>query len=159
MIIINIVKCYYFQGIMSSGFSQNNNKDGAILCLPEIPEFDQSVSGSLKNILNDRLKISGFSRHFTCALCQVQMISSVQMIPAKTTCPKEWKLQYEGILVATGSMQSQNVCMEKSAMINGGLEDSRGQGPYLTPVTVECGRIPCPPYKQNDYLPCVVCSI
>lgn len=157
--------CYFFfQGMMSSNLPSGKHKEsGDILCLPEVPEFDSlTASGSTNKKLNYKTIISGFSRHLTCAVCQVQLTSSVFMIPAKTSCPKDWKLNYAGVLVSAGSKdtaQSRYICVEKSAVYNGGSEDSRGHGPFLTPVTVECGRIPCLPYSQDQYLPCVVCSI
>lgn len=153
-----------YTGMMSSSLPKvGNGGTGDILCLPEVPEFDNStVSGSTKQTYIQKTSISGFSRHWTCAVCQVQLISSVVTIPAKKSCPEDWKLEYAGVLVSAGSKetaQSRYVCVEKNAVYNGGLEDSRGHGPYLTPVNVECGRIPCPPYSQNQHLPCVVCSV
>lgn len=150
--------------MMSSNLPSGKNKgSGDVLCLPEVPEFDNlTASGSTKQTTNHKIIISGFSRHLTCAVCQVQLISSVVMIPAKTSCPKDWKFEYAGVLVSPGSKDtspSRYVCVEKGAIYNGGLEDSRGHGPFLTPVTAQCGRIPCPPYSQDQYLPCVVCSI
>ncbi|XP_061190884.1 uncharacterized protein LOC133199001 [Saccostrea echinata] len=151
-----------YTGFMSSSNIKSERGDpGDFLCLPQVPEYDSS--SSVRKVFNEHKSVvSGFTYHLSCAVCQVQLVSSVLMIPAKVTCPADWRLEYVGVLVTAGDKKggssARHICIEKNALYEGGIEDSRDKGPYLYPVAVECGRIPCPPYKKNDSLSCVVCS-
>ncbi|XP_062612010.1 uncharacterized protein LOC134273817 isoform X2 [Saccostrea cucullata] len=151
-----------YTGFMSSsGTELDRGAVGDFLCLPQVPEYDSS--SSVKKVLNEQKNVvSGFTYHLSCSVCQVQLVSTVLMIPAKVTCPAEWRLEYVGVLVTAGVKKGEggtrHICIEKTAFYDGGIEDSRDKGPYLFPVAVECGRIPCLPYKKNDNLSCVVCS-
>ena len=95
-----------------------------------------------------------------CAVCHAQTSASVLMIPAKRTCPGEWMMQYSGFLSAerydhTGA---DYICV---ALYGDYFEGTRGvnaDGRLIFPVRAKCGSLPCPPYTENQYVSCVVCT-
>ena len=95
-----------------------------------------------------------------CAVCQAKSAISVMMIPAKTTCPVGWTVQYSGFLGAGyygHPAASQYICVDKHPdHFEGGGANLNGKLIYS--VRGFCGSLPCPPYQNNRILPCVVCS-
>ena len=95
-----------------------------------------------------------------CAVCHAQTSASVLMIPAKRTCPDDWKLQYDGFLSAerfdhTGS---DYICVALYGDYFEGTRAVNADGRLIYPVKAKCGSIPCPPYAENQYVSCVVCT-
>ncbi|XP_034320784.2 uncharacterized protein [Magallana gigas] len=99
-----------------------------------------------------------------CAVCHVQSSGSVMMIPAKNTCPSGWNLQYHGFLVTdnddSGWYAFDFVCLhEDSEYLTEGARQHNQNGHILYPVTAVCGSLPCPPYRNGQYITCVVCTL
>ncbi|XP_062601856.1 uncharacterized protein LOC134263519 [Saccostrea cucullata] len=99
-----------------------------------------------------------------CALCRVQSAGSILMIPAKTTCPSGWIMEYNGYLItdnfSNGYHATDFVCLHGDPeYLTEGARQHNLDGHILFPVTAVCGSLPCPPYKQGQHITCVVCSL
>lgn len=97
-------------------------------------------------------------RYVPCAVCYVP--AAILMIPAKTTCPPSWTLQYSGFLTTNSDdfkSSSDYVCMDDNPQYIEGSRDNR-DGKLFYPVHARCGALPCPPYVNDAYLRCCVCS-
>ncbi|XP_022303428.2 uncharacterized protein LOC111110998 [Crassostrea virginica] len=97
-----------------------------------------------------------------CAVCHVTIATSSLMIPAKTTCPSEWTMQYNGYLVSDyfNYKAFDYICLHNDAeYMTEGARRHNDNGHILYPVQAICGSLPCPPYKDGQYITCVVCSL
>ncbi|XP_062619878.1 short-chain collagen C4-like [Saccostrea cucullata] len=95
-----------------------------------------------------------------CAVCLLMHASTI-MIPAKTTCPTGWTIQYSGVLTAEQDSHhgSDFLCLDGNPeyMTEGSrMKDYNGKLFY--PVRAACGSLPCPPYTSQQLVSCVVCS-
>ena len=95
-----------------------------------------------------------------CAVCYTPEKSVQVMIPAKTTCPKSWTVEYTGYLMTEKSSNQNNkdyICVDKdSKPVPGSAGNVNGASLYH--VTATCTGIPCPPYYNDIYVACVVCT-
>ena len=101
-----------------------------------------------------------------CAVCHVDSASSVLMIPAKSSCPGSWRVQYNGFLVSSGAVGNipwqafDYVCLHNDAeYLTEGARRYNDDGHILYPVQAVCGSLPCPPYKNGQYITCAVCTL
>lgn len=99
-----------------------------------------------------------------CAVCHVESSTSVLMIPAKNMCPSGWNMQYHGFLVTdnddSGWYAFDFVCLhEDSEYLTEGARQHDQNGHILYPVTAVCGSLPCPPYRNGQYITCAVCTL
>ena len=102
-----------------------------------------------------------------CAVCHVDSASSVLMIPAKSSCPGSWSVQYNGFLVSSNTAAGDHnwqafdyVCLHNDAeYLTEGARRHNDDGHILCPVRAECGSLPCPPYKNGQYITCAVCTL
>lgn len=99
-----------------------------------------------------------------CAVCHVNSTTALIMIPAKSTCPTGWNMQYNGYLVSNSNDANRHpydyVCLHNDAEYL--TEGSRQHAMYshdFFPVKAACGSLPCPPYKNAQYITCVVCTL
>nr|XP_022303431.1 short-chain collagen C4-like [Crassostrea virginica] len=99
-----------------------------------------------------------------CAVCHVGSTTSILMIPSKSTCPNGWNIQYNGFLVSNHNSASYSpfdyICLHNDAeYLTEGARLHNMNGHILYPVQATCGSLPCPPYKQDQYITCAVCSL
>ncbi|CAC5379447.1 unnamed protein product [Mytilus coruscus] len=142
-----------------------------MLCLPHDPE--SAPADFPTSVFDHRAgKIWGSEYQFTykniavddtvpCAVCKVRAATSTLMIPAKRSCPLNWTLQYKGV-IATGNDKeyaSDFVCIDENPEYFEGTRMNNFDGRTLYPISAQCGSLPCPPYKQDQYIACVVCSL
>ena len=91
--------------------SHSSHKGGGAnyLCLPNDPSYLQYTSGHQSerdHIYGSEYQtsngpLSAFNNHnVPCAVCYVSTRGTVLMIPAKTTCPSSWTLEYNGYLMS-----------------------------------------------------------
>ena len=95
-----------------------------------------------------------------CALCMDTSSSVSIMIPAKKTCPTQWRKHYSGFLTANyfaHRAASEYACVDEDPQFFEGRR-SNLDGKLFYPVVTVCGSLPCPPYEDSKYLKCVVCS-
>ena len=95
-----------------------------------------------------------------CSVSRSTVGSSVLMIPGKFSCYDGWTLQYHGDLVAGHHghiAASQYICLdEHSETLRTGYRNDNGK--LFHPLKAVCGALACPPYQENRYLTCVVCT-
>ena len=156
-----------YQGIAAGSLSDNSGGGANYLCVPHNPEY----------ILDDAL---GYAEHlhgvayrvpiaFTdlyqtivpCSICYVGQRASKLMIPAKTTCPSSWTLEYDGYLMADEYNHKRNAvyeCVDKHA-VSAPVEVPNIYGSSFYHVIAACNTgLPCPPYTTNKVITCVVCT-
>ncbi|XP_078330883.1 uncharacterized protein LOC111117898 [Crassostrea virginica] len=82
------------------------------------------------------------------------------VIPTKRSCPSGWSMEYNGVLVAGASdaFAFENICIDENREYFEGTRGHYDNGLTLHPVRARCGSLPCPPYTDNQYIPCVFCS-
>ncbi|VDI60561.1 Hypothetical predicted protein [Mytilus galloprovincialis] len=151
-------------------------QDGAAVnyvCLPHDPDFytgDVSMSpyGHMSTMYGAEYEDNYFGpnmfqKDVPCAVCRATKASSIMMIPGKSECPWTWKREYYGRLAAGGDdghgivAASEYVCVDYSPIaLEGGQANEDGK--LFVPVKAVCGTLRCPPYKNNAFLTCTVCS-
>ena len=161
----------------SSGFGAKalfESRGGGIdfQCLPSDPEWtgDEVTGNQANNYIHgveyyaaSLAKIIPSGEIFTgmpCSVCEVHHHHQQLMIPAKTSCPGGWVMQYTGYLMAerSGHISPSNyVCVNKEFEKLTGSTGNQPSG-YVNPVEAVCGALPCPPYQQGYELSCVVCT-
>lgn len=147
------------------------------LCLPFDPDwldndYTRSVPDSkitsVEYISGDNGLFANFNYYLKraeCALCQSITHPTVVMIPAKTSCPSDWKREYYGYLMSSGDQHNHSlnyICVisdssylkHADAAEVGGLAfvraDCSGSGNLK-----ECSS---GKYANGRQLTCVVCS-
>ncbi|CAG2251105.1 unnamed protein product [Mytilus edulis] len=143
------------------------------VCLPHDPDFyngDVSMSpyGHMSTMYGAEYEDNYFGQNMfqkdvPCAVCRATKASSIMMIPGKSECPWTWKREYYGRLAAGGDdghgivAASEYVCVDYSPIaLEGGQANEDGK--LFVPVKAVCGTLRCPPYKNNAFLTCTVCS-
>jgi hypothetical protein len=85
------------------------------------------------------------------------------MIPSKTSCPTGWNEEYHGFLTSEAAVdgwaQHEFLCLHEDAeWLTEGARQKNYNGRLFYPVKTQCGSLPCPPYINDKYVTCVVCS-
>ena len=92
------------------GGSHHRQRGGAAnhLCMPPDPDYSLNVQSGFQDP-GAYLYGNGYQKPYSgsrrmdtnipCAVCFVATQASVLMIPAKTTCPTGWTMQYNGYLM------------------------------------------------------------
>ncbi|XP_061166778.1 short-chain collagen C4-like [Saccostrea echinata] len=166
-----------YSGISSGRQYTNAGSGSNTLCLPHNPDpapvdYPKSFQGNNPSFSGS---LHGAEYQFTyrniaidddvpCAVCMVTNAASTLMVPAKTSCPAGWTVQYTGVLTsgsdASGHYGTDYLCLDENPeyMTEGArMQDYNGKLFY--PVHAVCGSLPCPPYKNQQLISCVVCSI
>lgn len=83
------------------------------------------------------------------------------MVPAKLSCPQGWTLQYHGYLSAeyAGDHAADFICVDSDPEFFEGLRQVNSDGHLIYPVQAYCGVLPCPNYKNGQYISCAVCTL
>ncbi|XP_056006008.1 short-chain collagen C4-like [Ostrea edulis] len=141
------------------------------LCLPIDPEWGRYKDGTngykayvygaeyqTENSLTNLRRLH--DHDVPCAVCLVHNRSVLRVFPARKTCYKGWKLEYDGYLMAgyyNHAAATTYKCMDRNPdTVTGGNSDHNG---YLFfSVEAICGSLKCPPYVNGRELVCVVCS-
>ena len=105
----------------------------------------------------------GTRKYIPCAVCDIEEQSEHRMIPAESTCPNGWQLQYQGYLMNYhhGTQAGNVICVSDQAL---GISPSSDAGirkivsQYLSHIVIDCKTFPCPPLNHAELLKCVVCS-
>ncbi|XP_062619877.1 short-chain collagen C4-like [Saccostrea cucullata] len=166
-----------YSGISSGRQYTNHGSGSNTLCLPhnpdptpvDFPEHFQSDISSFTGSLH------GAEYQFTyrniaieddvpCAVCMVSNAASTLMVPAKTSCPAGWTVQYTGVLTSgsdyTNHYGTDYLCLDDNPeYATEGARMHSYNGKLFYPVHAVCGSLPCPPYKNQQLVSCVVCSI
>ena len=134
--------------------SSNNRKnaDGDFLCLPNNHNpYPQRIKNAKLN-LEDINDANG--KNIPCAACVAKDRSIVFTFADTTTCPKNWFVEYVGLLAANPEYPGENICVDtdtSNALLKYAGKDLAviATGSYNA----------YDPYKEQDAVSCVVCSI
>uniref|UniRef100_K1QZL2 Short-chain collagen C4 n=1 Tax=Magallana gigas TaxID=29159 RepID=K1QZL2_MAGGI len=157
-----------------TGGSWYDHKGAAVdlLCLPRDPEWgiytdgDDDSRARVYGAEYETHASPGYIRTFyqhdvPCAVCLLRNKSVVKMFPARKSCYKGWKLEYNGYLMAGyhGQLAStMYTCIDEHPdTLHGGHANKNGYLFYS--VEARCGSLKCPPYVEGRELVCAVCSM
>ena len=172
----NISTCVPFiQGIAGGRHYSHHGSGSNILCLPHNPEPTPSgypqafqTSDAFGSLYGSEYQFSyrniAIDDDVPCASCLLTHASSVIMIPAKTTCPSGWTVQYNGVLTSGTNWDNhygtEYLCVDGNPeYMTEGARMKDYNGNLFYPVRAVCGSLPCPPYTNHQLVSCVVCSI
>ena len=96
-----------------------------------------------------------------CAVCYVVTRCVALMIPAKTQCPTNWTLEYDGYLVSEyygRDSRTMYECVDKSPESIPGLNGGSDPRAIFYLVEPYCNGLSCPPYDAGKELTCAVCT-
>ena len=133
------------------------------LCFPNTPEYTLSHTTNQNNFIwgtqYEGAAVGGEGGTARCAVCYVSTRPTVLMIPAKTSCPATWTVEYTGYIMGDGTSnrpgRTTYECVDASqeqtasSIYNGIFQHFR--------VSCNSG-VSCPPYITNKSLNCVVCT-
>ena len=141
-------------------------------CLPEKPQWEKYMDGTqansyiygteyeLQSGLNPFSNQNLHNANVPCAVCYAKGKNAQIMIPALTSCPRHWKTEYGGYMMAerySFAGRISYMCVDKNAeAADEGNKDENGNLAYV--VEGICGSLPCPPYVNGRELTCVVCT-
>ncbi len=158
-----------YTGRVAGAYFNQRGGGSNYLCLPNDPDY--GVIGT--NYIHDFSRIYGTEyelpaagTHDTdapCAVCYDSVRSSKLMIPAKTSCPTDWTIEYFGYLMAAANFgdrsRGQYVCVDKEQKaLPGSNINLNGNLLYHVRATCIGTGIQCPPYDSKRTLTCVVCT-
>ena len=154
-----------------AGGTYHDTKGGTndYLCLPDEPEYlnfkpgvqgHSPIHGAEYQTWNNQPMHPLHDHNAPCAVCHATLRESTLMIPARTSCPETWTLEYCGYLMTAyynhPSRRSAECVDKDSESIPGGVANTNGALFYHTEAT--CNGIPCPPYDPQKELTCAVCT-
>lgn len=137
------------------------------LCLPQDPKYSNyrpGVQGNSPLYGAEYETYTGgplshvFQHNVPCAVCSTTR-SKLLMIPAKSDCPTNWTLEYNGYLMTEYYNHNRNSfeCVDKDPdSIPGSAANINGALFYHVEAT--CNGIHCPPYDPQKELTCAVCT-
>lgn len=159
----------FHKGLIASKHWNEKGSGVNTLCLPHDPDpapsdFPISIhNGCNANIWGAEYQFNyrniAINDDPPCAVCQVQRSTTI-MIPAKRNCPIGWVKEYTGMLIGAWDNEyaSDYICLDENPEFFEGTRSHDDNGRTLYPVRARCGSLPCPPYVNNHYISCVVCS-
>ena len=100
------------------------------------------------------------SHNVPCAVCYVATRCVALMIPAKTQCPTNWTLEYDGYLAAEYKNNGRSIyeCVDKTPESVPGLNAYSDPRAFFQLVEPYCNGLSCPPYDSEKELTCAVCT-
>ena len=142
------------------------------LCMPDNPDYLQFASGVQGNNyvygveyrIAARQPLYNVTQHNApCAVCMAVSRYSLVMIPAKTQCPTNWRIEYVGYLMseqASHTHPTEYECVDKDPESVAGLDGVgwNSGSALLHHVEASCNGMACPPYEAEKELTCVVCT-
>ena len=153
-----------YSGLMGGTRSSDIDGGSTFLCLPSDPEYvsdsrTNTLSGSFSFSLVSALRYKSPSTDVvSCAICSVLSHAQVITIPARTSCPEGWTMEYYGYIMSASSHRTEFVCVDHNQDTVPGEHDVMMAATALYYVKAHCGSLPCPPYDQERRLSCVVCT-
>lgn len=147
------------------GVNEDLENGGYVLCLSNDPEWkfyrNDTRIGYIRGIVYDADELfSKDLRYFDvpCAVCHVNIRSSMVMIPGRSSCYKDWIMEYSGYLM--GSWSTDNICIDEDPDVVNWTEDrtKRASRADLYFMEIRCGSPKCTPYVSHRQLTCVVCT-
>ena len=151
-----------YSGLMGGTRSSDINGGSSFLCLPSYPEY---ASESRTNLLSGNFSLLSVLRYTSpvtdivfCAACSVLSHTQVVMIPARTSCPEGWTIEYYGYIMTASSHRTEFVCVDHNQDTVPSEHGVMMAATELYYVKAHCDGLPCPPYDQERRLNCIVCT-
>ena len=156
-----------YEGITGGSNWADSGGGANYVCLPKVPQYmSTSVLSHYTYMYGTEYQhVNGIfpgkhNHNAPCAVCYSSTKTVKLMIPAKTSCPSSWTIEYKGYLMTDYYKHKKNSvyeCVdENSESIPGSFADTNGALLYFTVST--CNGLPCPPYVNNRAITCVVCT-
>ncbi|XP_019850451.1 PREDICTED: short-chain collagen C4-like isoform X1 [Amphimedon queenslandica] len=157
-----------YEGITGGNHNSQTGGGANYVCLPKVPQYlsttvpssGQSYMYGTEYEVDNRLFPGNHDHNAPCAVCYTSTKSVKLMIPARTSCPSSWTIEYKGYLMTQvdGSKNSKVYeCVDENPeSIDGSKADTDGALFYFTAST--CNGLPCPPYVNDRAITCVVCT-
>ena len=156
-----------------AGGADHRNKGGGTnpQCLPLDPNYLKHEPGKQSHSsmygaeyqFTSGIVSNSHDTDMPCVVCYVPTRTTLYMMPAKYTCPKDWITEYYGYLMAERNHpnhhRSQFTCVDKllkPIIVIGTSQDQNGLLFHF--VEGVCGSLPCPPYEETKELTCAVCT-
>ena len=154
-----------YTGTMAGSYYTHSGGGSNFLCLPEEPNYNglnTKSKGSVSFLYGTEYEgpiVGNHDHGAPCALCYVSGRAVQEMIPATTKCPRGWKREYYGYIMAAyyGYKRTEYTCIDKAQKSRPGSAGNQN-GALLYHVRATCTGIHCPPYDPKKALTCVVCS-
>ena len=155
-----------YEGIAGGSHYRHSGGGANYVCLPKVPQYSSIhvppyyfyMYGAEYESVNGIF--SGKHDHnVPCAVCYTSTKEVKLMIPACTSCPSSWTVEYKGYLMTERHNHARNVyeCVDESPeSIAGSHSNVDGAQFYFIGTT--CTGLPCPPYVANRAITCVVCT-
>ena len=156
-----------YEGITGGSHYTHTGGGANYVCLPKVPQYLSTTVPTLYSLMhgteyevyNDIF--SGKHNHnVPCAVCYTSTKSVKLMIPARTSCPSSWTIEYKGYLMTNHYSYKNNAvyeCVDENPeSIDGSGAGNDGALFHFTRST--CNGLPCPPYVNNRAITCVVCT-
>ena len=153
-----------------AGGTLYTSKGGAAnyLCMPGDPDYLRYSSGVQSNnhvygaeyeAYPGQPLSAVYQHNVPCAVCYASTRVAVTMIPAKTTCPSTWTLEYSGYLMSghINHRRTMYECIDKNPDSVPGTA-SNTNGAVFYHVEANCNGMACPPYNPQKELTCAVCT-
>ena len=151
--------------------SPYNKRGGTsdVLCLPEVPKYGDDYSegaqrhspvvGVEYETFEDEPLAEVTGENVPCVVCYVSRRSFALVVPASTTCPEGWTMEYDGYLMSsyTEAYRQSSVCVDEEAGSVCGAE-GYGNGGLFYHMEAGYPGLECPPYDPEKELPCAVCT-
>lgn len=161
-----ILESFGFSGYVGGSWYGHTGAAANRLCMSSEPLWDSEIGEGGGAFLHGAEYESTFSSKaklnfdVPCAVCRVTTKTSTLMIPGRNICYPGWKLEYTGILTAgyhVHASASEYLCLDADAEAVDHSDDD-DNGALFHYVIAQCTSLPCPPYKQNQHIACVMCS-
>ncbi|XP_003390793.2 PREDICTED: short-chain collagen C4-like, partial [Amphimedon queenslandica] len=156
-----------YEGITGSNYDGHSGGGANYVCLPKVPQYmstyEPSGFSQIYGTEYDNVNgvFSGKDNHNApCAVCYTSTKSVKLMIPARTSCPSSWTIEYKGYLMAECFNKKTNAiyeCVDENPESIDG-SGANNNGAQLCFALSTCYSLPCPPYLNNRPITCVMCT-
>ncbi|XP_019853692.1 PREDICTED: short-chain collagen C4-like, partial [Amphimedon queenslandica] len=156
-----------YEGITGGEWYDHPGGGANFVCLPKVPQYMSTnvpiyssfMYGTEYDYVNN-IFLRKEDHNAPCAVCYTSTKSVKLMIPARTSCPSSWTVEYKGYLMTQRHNHANNKvyeCVDENPeSIDGSENSTNGALLYFTLST--CNGLPCPPYVNNKVITCVVCT-
>ncbi|XP_071092976.1 uncharacterized protein [Haliotis cracherodii] len=156
-----------YTGFTTGGYSGHTGAGTNVLCTHSSPQFDRTfIRNTTKhNYLygaeyEEIWKTSLVDQDAPCVVCRSVSRATAILVPGRHECMTGWNTEYYGFLVGSKHDDAGNsdyICLDSDpGSIEGGYQDHDGR--WLFNVVFSCGALPCPPYKNDYFVPCALCT-
>ena len=156
-----------YEGITGGSHYTQTGGGANYVCLPKDPQYLSTNNPAIgySFMYGTEYQIGNVfpgknGHNVPCAVCYTSTKSVKLVIPARTSCPSSWTIEYKGYLMTEHHNHKNNrvyECVdENSESIDGSQASSLYALMYL--IVSTCDGLPCPPYLNKRPITCVVCT-